>query len=78
MEEQRSSENMQKQNATIQKKKNPILEFFKMGEVGGYFFRSKDPSRPSNVNIKMMHGVNKISIAVFLAGVIYLVLKHLL
>ena len=49
-----------------------------MGEVGGYFFRKKDPNRPSNINIKMMHGVNKISIIIFLLGVIYIILKRFL
>ena len=53
-------------------------DFFKLGEVGGYFFRKKDPSRPSNINIKMMHGINKISIIIFLLGVIFLILKRLL
>ena len=50
-------------------------EFFSMGEVGGYFFRKKDPSRPSNINLRMMHGINKISIAIFLLGVMYLIYK---
>lgn len=59
-------------------KRNGFKEFFSLGEVGGYFFRKKDPNRPSNINIKMMHGVNKISIAIFLIGVLYLVLKRLL
>lgn len=58
-----------------EKKKGRIREFFSLGEVGGYFFRRKDPNRPSNINIRMMHGVNKISIVVFLAGVIYLIFK---
>lgn len=58
------------------KKKLSIREFFQLGEVGGYFFRGKDPNRPSNINIKMMHGVNKISIVVFLIGVIYLVARR--
>lgn len=53
-------------------------QFFSLGEVGGYFFRKKDPSRPSNINLRMMHGINKISIVVFLMGVLYLVLKRLL
>jgi hypothetical protein len=61
-----------------EKKKLSLKEFFSMGEVGGYFFRRKDPSRPSNINIKMMHGVNKISIIIFLLGVIYIILKRLL
>jgi hypothetical protein len=60
------------------KKKGGWRQFFSLGEVGGYFFRRKDPSRPSNINIKMMHGINKISIIVFLLGVLYLVLKRLL
>lgn len=51
-------------------------QFFSIGEVGGYFFRKKDPNRPSNFNIRMMHGINKISIIVFLLGVLFLVLKR--
>jgi hypothetical protein len=58
--------------------KKGLKEFFKMGEVGGYFFRGKDPSRPSNINIKMMHGINKISIIIFLLGVIFIILKRFL
>ncbi|HLT75061.1 MAG TPA: DUF6728 family protein [Ohtaekwangia sp.] len=50
-------------------------DFFSLGEVGGYFFRRKDPNRPSNINLRMMHGVNKISIVIFLLGVLYLIFK---
>ena len=57
-------------------KKNTLKDYFTMGEVGRYFFRKKDPSRPENVNIRMMHGINKLSIAVFIAAVIYLILKR--
>ena len=60
------------------KGKRSIREFFSLGEVGGYFFRKKDPSRPTNINIKMMHGVNKISLIIFLLGVIFLILKRIL
>ncbi len=66
---------MEKQS-TGEKKKLSLREFFTLGEVGGYFFRKKDPSRPSNINIRMMHGINKISIAIFLIGVLYLILKR--
>jgi hypothetical protein len=62
----------------MEKKKNSFKDFFSLGEVGGYFFRKKDPSRPSNINIRMMHGINKISIVVFLAGVIYIIFKLLI
>lgn len=58
--------------------KSSLRDFFKMGEVGEYFFRKKDPSRPNNINIRMMHGVNKLSIAIFLLAVIYLVVKRFL
>ena len=63
-----------------EKKRNrsALREFFSLGEVGGYFFRRHDPSRPNNINIRMMHGVNRISITIFLAAVIYLVARHLL
>jgi hypothetical protein len=66
------------QNETQEKPKgNSLKEFFSLGEVGGYFFRKKDPNRPSNINLKMMHGVNKLSIAIFLAAVVYLIIKRL-
>ncbi len=66
---------MEKQSEA--REKNTLKDYFQLGEVWGYFFRKKDPSRPSNVNIKMMHGINKISILIFLAGVIYMVVKNL-
>lgn len=69
--------NEQKQD-TQQPKKNSFLDFLKLGEVGGYFFRKKDPSRPVNINLRMMHGVNKLSIIIFLLGIIFLVLKRFL
>lgn len=57
--------------------KKSIKNFFKLGEVAGYFFRSKDAARPTNINLKMMHGINKISIIVFLLGIVFLLLKRL-
>lgn len=52
-----------------------MKEFFGLGPMLGYFFRGKDPSRPSNVNIKMMHGINKISILMFLAALIIILVR---
>ena len=57
---------------------NAMKNFLTLGEVGRYFFRKKDPSRPSNINIKMMHGINKISIIIFLLGVLFLIVKRFL
>jgi hypothetical protein len=59
------------------KSRSFIREFFSLGEVGGYFFRKHDPNRPTNLNIRMMHGVNKISIAIFLSAVVYLIARKI-
>ena len=59
-------------------KESSWRDYFALGEVWGYFFRKKDPSRPSNFNIRMMHGINKISILMFLAGVLFMILKRVL
>jgi len=68
---------MENHTGAGEKKKMSFREFLSLGEVGGYFFRKKDATRPSNINIKLMHGINKISIAIFLMAVLYLVLKRL-
>lgn len=73
-------ENMSDTTTTKEETKHdhPTLkEYLSLGEMWGYFFRKKDPNRPSNFNLKMMHGINKISILIFLAGIIYLVIKNL-
>ncbi len=67
---------MENKSNQQQQKKRTLRDFFSLGEVGEYFFRKKDPNRPDNVNIKIMHGINKISIIVFLLTVIYLIAKR--
>lgn len=57
--------------------KNTVKEYFALGEVFTYFFRKKPDKKP-NFNLRMMHGINKISIVVFLLGVIYLIIKNIL
>jgi len=52
-----------------------VREYFRLGEVFGYFFRKKDPSRPTNINLRMMHGINKISIIMFLVGIVFIIIK---
>jgi hypothetical protein len=59
--------------------KNKIQEFFKVGEVGNYFvrvFQKPDPNKPTNFNLRMMHGINKISILVFLFALIVWTIKR--
>ena len=57
--------------------KNTLKDYFALGEVFGYFFRKKDPNRPTNFSIRSMHVINKISISIFLVGIIYLIVKNL-
>jgi hypothetical protein len=56
--------------------KNSLKDYFALGEVLTYFFRKKPEKKPS-FNLRMMHGINKISIVVFLLGVLFLVLKRI-
>ncbi|WP_460694580.1 DUF6728 family protein [Mucilaginibacter puniceus] len=36
-----------------------------------YFFRKKDPNRPTSFNLKVMHAINAIAIIMFLLGIIW-------
>ncbi|HSJ67601.1 MAG TPA: DUF6728 family protein [Anditalea sp.] len=61
--------------------KNKVRDFFQLGAVGNYFFRvfrKPDPNQKSNFNLRMMHGINKISILMFLGAVIFWILKRVL
>lgn len=49
---------------------------FNLSEVFTYFFRKKDPNRKTNFNLRTMHTINKISMLMFLAGMVYFVIKH--
>ncbi|MEO9966346.1 MAG: DUF6728 family protein [Reichenbachiella sp.] len=55
-----------------------LREFFSLGEVFGYFFRKKDPNQKRDLNLRMMHGINKFAIIAFLLGVIYFIIKKTL
>ncbi len=59
-----------------ERKRNKLREFFSLGEVGGYFFRRKDPNRPKNVNLKAMHIINKIAILMFLVCLIIILKRY--
>jgi hypothetical protein len=60
------------------REKNTIGDYFAVGEVFGYFFRKPDPNRTTNFNLRTMHRINKISILMFLAGVVFVVVRALL
>lgn len=61
----------------VQEEKMKVKDFFGFGEVAGYFFRKKDPSRPKNFNLKMMHGINKISIIMFLIALTVMIIRFI-
>ena len=57
-----------------------LKEFFQLGELGNYFvrvFQKPDPNKKSNLNMRMMHGINKISILMFLAFIIIWIARRL-
>jgi hypothetical protein len=67
------------QEHTSEKKSSGgIKNFFRVGDVLGYFFRKPDPSKPQNYTVRTMHGINRFSMLVFVIAVIYLVLKRFL
>ena len=51
--------------------------FFDFREVWRYYFRKKDPNNKPNVSLRMMHGINRIAILMFLAAMIYLAYKYI-
>jgi hypothetical protein len=54
-----------------------IKDYFGLGEMMTYFFRKKDPNRPVNFNIKAMHWTNRISITIFLIGLIIILIRYI-
>lgn len=62
-----------KNQTTGQEDKRTAAHYFNFSEVLGYYFRKKDPERKTNINLKMMHGINKISILLFLFAVIVMI-----
>lgn len=43
-----------------------------------YFFRKKDPNRPTSFNLRVMHAINATAIILFLAGLIYKLIEWFL
>ncbi|KAA9356635.1 MULTISPECIES: DUF6728 family protein [Larkinella] len=58
-----------------------IGDYFKLGDVFRYFYRvfqKPDPSRPTNTNLRMMHGINRISIIMFLFCLIVMIVRAIM
>lgn len=46
--------------------------------ISMYLFRKKDPERPVNTNIKIMHIINAIAIGMFVCGILWKLIDWLL
>lgn len=40
-----------------------------------FYIRKRDPKDPTNINIKMMHGMNRISLFMFLIAIIVMIIR---
>jgi hypothetical protein len=40
-----------------------------------FYLRKRDPNEPRNINIALMHGMNRISIIVFFIAVIIMIVR---
>ena len=53
------------------------MGFFK--QVAEYLYiKKRDPNVPRDTNIKLMHGMNRISLLVFLAALVFIFIKFVL
>ncbi|MEI8280384.1 MAG: DUF6728 family protein [Bacteroidota bacterium] len=41
------------------------------------YLRKRDPNDPKDINIKFMHGMNRISLFVFIIGIIVMIVRLL-
>ncbi len=50
------------------------MGFFR--QVAEYLYiRKRDPNAPRDTNIKLMHGMNRISLLIFIAALIFILVK---
>ncbi|XOV95213.1 MAG: DUF6728 family protein [Bacteroidota bacterium] len=64
-------------NSEEEDKKGDLGYFFNFKEVLGYYFRKKDPNRKPDINLRMMHGINKIAIIMFLVALIVIITRFI-
>lgn len=46
---------------------NQVLTYF--------YIRKRDPNNPKNVDIKLMHGMNRISLFMFLVAIVVMIVR---
>jgi len=55
-----------------------MKKYFQLGDVFYYFvrvFKKPNPNDPSSFNLRMMHGINRISIIMFLFCLIVMIAR---
>ena len=55
-----------------------MKKYFQLGDVFYYFvrvFKKPNPNHPSSFNLRMMHGINRISIIMFLFCLIVMIVR---
>lgn len=58
------------------KEKSVLRHYLGLGPAFKYFFRKPNPEHKGDFSLRFMHGVNKLSIIMFLLGITYLILKR--
>ena len=51
---------------------------FNFGPLLGYYFRKHDPNRKNNFNMRTMHFINKLSLAMFLVCLVVMLFRYVL
>ncbi len=60
--------------------KNKAEDYFKFGEIGQYFLRifgKKVPGKPKSFSLSIMHGINRISVIMFLLALLFFIGKKI-
>ncbi|MBE9462586.1 DUF6728 family protein [Dyadobacter subterraneus] len=55
-----------------------MKKYFQLGDVFYYFvrvFKKPNPNDPTSFNLRMMHGINRISIVMFLFCLIVMIVR---
>lgn len=58
---------------------NRFIDYFRIGPVFQYFirvFRKPQPGMPTSPYLRMMHGINRISILMFVFAIIVYSVRH--
>ena len=69
-------EDLKKQQGAKQEERS--TNYFDFSEVFRYYFRKKDPNNKPNTSLKIMHGINKISIIMFLIAFVVWLVRRLM